>query len=62
MNQFPGGVIPDWYVLIRAAKYLGVAPWDLLNQPGIWTSWAITAQNAEADAEAEMMRRANTRG
>jgi hypothetical protein len=42
---------------MRAAKYLGVAPWDLLQQPAIWLVWALRAERAEADA-AEDQRRA----
>lgn len=34
-------------MLIRAAKYLGVAPWDLLSQPKVWKNWAEWAENAE---------------
>ena len=41
------GACPDWYPLIRAARYLGVAPWELLNQPRVWTEWALTAEAAE---------------
>jgi len=29
---------------------LGVAPWELLEQPFVWTEWALMAQNAEAGA------------
>ena len=29
------GEIPDWYLLVRAARYLGVAPWDLASQRGV---------------------------
>lgn len=38
-------------MLIREAKYLGVAPWDLLAQPMVWRSWARWAQTAEAEAQ-----------
>lgn len=54
------GAIPDWYRLIRAAKYLGVAPWDLAERPVTWMEWALTAENAEASAQeqlAEQQRR-----
>lgn len=45
------GIMPDWYPLIRAARYLGVAPWELAQQ---WTGWmnrALVAESAEVDAE-----------
>lgn len=41
------GYVPDWYTIIYAAKYLGVAPWDLLDQPSVWLEWALDAQSAE---------------
>lgn len=53
-------MLPDWYVLVRAARYLGVAPWDLYEQPLYWQKWAQTAQNAENEAENE--RRRNDEG
>lgn len=46
------GECPSWYRLIRAAKYLGVAPWDLASQPHTWVNMAEAAQDAEAHAEA----------
>ena len=50
------GELPDWYTTLRAAKYLGVAPWDLALQPLVWEQWAIEALAAEGAAEEEMMR------
>jgi hypothetical protein len=47
----PEDVIPAEYVLIRAARYLGVAPWDLEERPSFWESWALVSQNAETEAE-----------
>ena len=41
------GVCPDWYRVVRAARYLGVAPWDLLEQSEAWRSWAAIAEQAE---------------
>ncbi len=49
--------MPDWYVVIAAAKYLGVAPWDLWRQPAIWARWALIARNAEIDGHNELSRR-----
>lgn len=39
-----------WYRLIRGAKFLGVAPWDLEQQPVTWLLAAEEAQAAEAAA------------
>lgn len=40
--------MPYWYPLIRAAKYLGVAPWELLQQHPRWYYQALAADRAEA--------------
>lgn len=45
------GEVPDWYLLLRAARYLRVAPWDLLAQPSIWQEWARMAEQAEAESQ-----------
>jgi len=52
------GSIPDWYLTIRAAKYLGVPPWDLMDKSRIWMMWALHAEAAEARAEKALMERA----
>lgn len=45
--------MPSWYALIRASKYLGVAPWELAEKPAVWMHWAVEAENAETIAKAE---------
>ncbi len=50
------GHCPRWYDLIRSAKYLGVAPWDLLEQPVIWMEWAREGEKAEAIADEEIRK------
>ena len=45
------GECPDWYPLIRASKYLGVAPWELARQPAIWQHLALAAESAETEAQ-----------
>jgi hypothetical protein len=47
-----------WYVLLRAARALSVAPWELAEQPATWLQWALRAQEAEHWATAEMQKRA----
>lgn len=44
------GAMPQWYVLIKAAQWLQVPPWELLARPTIWTTWATEAMAAEATA------------
>jgi hypothetical protein len=51
------GEPPEWYLLIRAAKYLGVAPWELAGRPAIWRDWALAAESAESAAEVERSKR-----
>lgn len=48
---------PEWYLLLRAARYLGVAPWDLAEKPAIWRDWALIAESEEISAEAERAKR-----
>ena len=42
--------MPDYYPLIRAARYLGVKPWELLEQPKAWMDWASICESAELEA------------
>ena len=44
------GHAPSWYLLLRAAKYLGVAPWDLADKPVWWQEIALEAEGAEQAA------------
>lgn len=46
------GECPSWYRLLKAAKYLGVPPWELAKQPHTWVNMAEAAQDAEAHARA----------
>lgn len=51
------GECPDWYSLIKAAKYLGVPPWELSAQPVAWQRFAESAMNAEAHAQQQQEKR-----
>ncbi|MDW8006428.1 MAG: hypothetical protein RMJ05_06885 [Thermomicrobium sp.] len=55
------GEPPAWYRVIRAARYLGVAPWELLEREAVWFTWGLAAEAAEAKAERARAERA-TRG
>lgn len=46
------GSVPNWYRLVKAARYLGVAPWDLATKPVWWLEVALASQDAEAKARA----------
>jgi hypothetical protein len=41
------GECPLEYRLIRAARYLGVAPWDLAKRPTYWQEWALICEKAD---------------
>jgi hypothetical protein len=43
--------------VIRAAHYLHVPPWELAEQPVVWTYWANAVMDGESQAEAERMAR-----
>lgn len=43
--------MPDWYPLVRAARYLKVAPWELLDRPVAYLHWALAAEAAENEAQ-----------
>lgn len=56
--------VPDFYPLIRAARYLRVAPWDLAGIPEtrgcqVWINWALVCERAENQAQVELQRRAS---
>ncbi len=46
------------YLLVRAARHLGVAPWDLAAQPVFWRDWALLCQKVAADTEAHQINKA----
>lgn len=52
--------MPDWYPLIRAARYLNVPPWELMHRPTYWMDWALDAEMAENEARRELANRAET--
>lgn len=56
------GAVPSWYSLIRAAKYLHVAPWDLAQRPYFWTQLALEAAAAEQAAARAKNAAAKKRG
>lgn len=45
------GECPEWYALIQAAKYLGVPPWELMEQSVWWQDKALIAMTAENEAQ-----------
>ena len=53
----PAETFPEWYLLVQAAKWLGVAPWDLMEKPIWWMHWALAGRVAENKAEKIMTER-----
>ena len=41
------GTLPEWYGVMQAAKYLGVAPWELVERSIYWKDKALIAMSAE---------------
>lgn len=52
------GAIPAWYMVIKAARVLGVPPWELLEREAVWMHWALAAKSAENKAQAAQRKRA----
>lgn len=50
--------MPDWYPVVRAARYLGVAPWILAEQPIGWQRVALIAEAAELEAQDALQKQA----
>jgi hypothetical protein len=48
-------------MVVRAARYLGVSPWELYEQPYFWTLRAINAESADGAAQ-ERANKAPTMG
>lgn len=60
LGQEPGPPLelPEWYLNLRAARYLGVAVWELEEQHALYKYQALEAESAEATARDELERRA----
>lgn len=46
--------VTDAYQLIRAARYLRVAPWDLIERRHVWIDLANATERAEHAAAARV--------
>lgn len=51
------GELPEWYALMRAARAMNVAPWELAHRPRIWMQWALAAEVVEAKAQENLRRK-----
>jgi hypothetical protein len=41
------GSCPDFHLLFRAAKFLGVPPWELAAQSQAWLEWTLIEMQME---------------
>jgi hypothetical protein len=48
-----------WYLLIRAARYLHVPPWELEQMPAEWIHKALMAEGVENEVEARLLKEAS---
>lgn len=55
------GFVPEEYEFLRAAKMLGVAPWELEQVSVYWTNAALEYARVEAEAQASKEERAKKR-
>lgn len=50
------GDAPEWFVLVKVAKFLGVAPWELAQQPVGWYRMATSIMAFESQKSAHDRR------
>ncbi len=53
--------VPHWYPLMRAARSLGVPPWELEQVSVEWRERALLAEQAENAHQEHMQKKANKR-
>jgi hypothetical protein len=51
------GEPPEDYTLFKAAQWMHIPPWVLLEQPLVWKLKALDYMSAEAEAEEELANR-----
>jgi len=51
------GYVPATYALFRAAKYIGVPPWELENVSVFWMNHALKYESIENEATAKRQER-----
>ena len=55
------GYLPTWYLNMRAARYMGVAPWDVENRSVSYRDQALAAESAENAAEEQLRKNARAK-
>jgi hypothetical protein len=48
--------VPEWWSLFDAAEKCNCKPWELLEMPLAWTSWALMKLRVEAEVERRRSR------
>jgi hypothetical protein len=61
-NEGKFGSVTETYALIQAAKYLGVPPWVLAEQPKFWQDKAHLYMTAEHQADKLIAARNKPKG
>lgn len=57
------GSVPDWYVAVRASKYLGsVKPWEWDDAPIYWREAVLASEKAEITAQENRQKRESKKG
>lgn len=54
------GSCPDYYATVRAARYYGIPPWDLIEQHPVWVEVALLCEGAELGAQSTRQQHADT--
>lgn len=51
--------VPEYWNIVQAAKYLGVKPWELIEQPIYWFNVAMICMSAESELQQKQQEKAN---
>lgn len=51
----------EWYLLVRASRYLGVKPWELAQQSSYWMNLGLTCESIDISVQNELVKRSNDR-
>ena len=50
------------YALVKAARFLGIPPWELERRDTYWRDLALVVENSERWAENELVKRERGKG
>lgn len=55
-------VIPEWFGIFEAAEQCNCPPWELLDQAGVWTQWALDFRSIKSDVEKRLSDKGSKSG